>query len=1178
MRIFIFVIYLLFEFSKLYAQDLTRPETNRVIPPSPTAASLGKYGEYPVSLSTGTPAIDLPLITLNSEKLSLPISLSYHSGSIRPDNVPGWVGLGWSLSAGGVIARTVRDLPDDFDGGWPKGKGFYNDRNTFNNEYNNPNGFTPTYVLENIDKYRDWQPDEFNFNVNGMAGQFYFDHNGQIQIQSQRDLKIEVELSTQDINGSGGHFNKWTITDENGILYVFERKEWSISNNVVGGGSNSAPYVSAWYLSEIRSPISGLIVFTYTVEANKYRLKRNRSTKYSVYRAYSVSTPGAVLPQAIQSYDALSESRDQVIYLQSITFKEGIVEFQTSVRTDPTTYPTPNYTGSDIEERKLDVIIIKDNNNVIKKKWELGYQISDRLELDYIDQVNPVNNDKIRLYQFEYFGPTFAGQSLDQNPYDITGIDFWGFYNGTYSSNKVPQTIVDPANGTTWGTANRNPSTLVAQNHQLKKIIYPTNGFTEFVWEPHRYFGITEEPPVSYEYAVGCSFNCDGVSTWQPNTPQNTTFELTVPRRVYRKIYAHHIVNDALNCSNGSNEITTYLNDYVDLSPGIYSLEDIFGSYLNNYSPPWPAPGPNNTECIESINIVAYYSTVFIPTTYQNAYAGGVRIKEIKNSDGNITITSKRFTYTLKNEPNKSSGQLINKPVFSYDINDKFPFTFYSGIILGSDPVYPTPPGPHIIYSQVQEIEADGAITYHTFTSNDEYPDLRPSDNTGLVDFMPYISKSILRGLPKYTEMYTNDGKKVKETVYEYEVNEKLVSSRIMNNFFVMKYNENVELAWPPTPSGAGGISNYINIPVKYQLLSHWIQKKVETNRLFDQFDPNKYLEVKKEYTYNSNNYQVKKIVEPQSNDLVQITDIKYPIDYTQNGQAYIAGISELQSNHITAPPIETVQSIQNTDGTNKRATAGLITAYGTNSLQPEKKYTLDIQTPTGSFLMSQNSSGVFSINSNYQEKINFKYDNTNIGNLIEQKKADNAITSYTWDYGGIYPIAETINASTNQIAYTSFEADGWGGWTMNPGSAILNYGGLTGKKTITGGVNKTVPAGNYVVGVWSGANTWINGQSQIQTPTKIIGPWRYFEVVLTNVTSINVAGDNIDEVRLYPVGSQMATFTYDPLIGMTSQCDANNRITYYEYDGFGRLKVIRDENKNVLKTFDYQYQKNYNQ
>jgi len=51
-----------------------------------------------------------------------------------------------------------------------------------------------------------------------------------------------------------------------------------------------------------------------------------------------------------------------------------------------------------------------------------------------------------------------------------------------------------------------------------------------------------------------------------------------------------------------------------------------------------------------------------------------------------------------------------------------------------------------------------------------------------------------------------------------------------------------------------------------------------------------------------------------------------------------------------------------------------------------------------------------------------------------------------------------------------------------------------------------------------------------------------------------------------------MTTYTYNPLVGISSQCDVAGRITYYYYDSFGRLSYVKDQDGNVIKTYGYHY------
>lgn len=72
-------------------------------------------------------------------------------------------------------------------------------------------------------------------------------------------------------------------------------------------------------------------------------------------------------------------------------------------------------------------------------------------------------------------------------------------------------------------------------------------------------------------------------------------------------------------------------------------------------------------------------------------------------------------------------------------------------------------------------------------------------------------------------------------------------------------------------------------------------------------------------------------------------------------------------------------------------------------------------------------------------------------------------------------------------------------------------------------------------------------------------------------MTSVTITGSGlIDELRLHPENANMVSYTYEPMVGVTSTNDANNTITYTEYDNLNRVKLIRDKDKNILKRYDY--------
>jgi YD repeat-containing protein len=51
-----------------------------------------------------------------------------------------------------------------------------------------------------------------------------------------------------------------------------------------------------------------------------------------------------------------------------------------------------------------------------------------------------------------------------------------------------------------------------------------------------------------------------------------------------------------------------------------------------------------------------------------------------------------------------------------------------------------------------------------------------------------------------------------------------------------------------------------------------------------------------------------------------------------------------------------------------------------------------------------------------------------------------------------------------------------------------------------------------------------------------------------------------------------ISTYTYNPLVGVTSVTDPKEESTFYEYDPFGRLKFVKDKDLNILQKYCYNY------
>jgi hypothetical protein len=366
-------------------------------------------------------------------------------------------------------------------------------------------------------------------------------------------------------------------------------------------------------------------------------------------------------------------------------------------------------------------------------------------------------------------------------------------------------------------------------------------------------------------------------------------------------------------------------------------------------------------------------------------------------------------------------------------------------------------------------------------------------------------------------------------------------------------------------------------------LQSEWNYLSKKTAILYNEKgDEQHYQQTITDYYYdNPNHLQLTRTVTKNSKGEETTSTLRYPQDFTVptgSTDAFAVGVKNLQNKHVVNQAVEAYVNKKNPDGSSIGTTSAFLSSFGASLPKPALAYSSQIAGPNASFVPSSISSTTGLVKDNtYQPLIYFdNYDNSN-GNLKQQHKVNDVNLSYLWDYSNSQMIAEVQNAAVNEIAYTSFEADGSGNWTI-PSTVRTAGATITGRQyytmtatAITASVPNTKP---YTVSYWSknGALT-VNGVAATQGPTK--GLWTYYQHSLAAGTaSVTVTGSgiNIDELRLYPKDAQMATYTFMPLIGVTSICAGGNSVVYYLYDGLGRLEFIKDWDGNILKTYEYNF------
>ncbi|MFT3682277.1 MAG: hypothetical protein QM791_18535 [Ferruginibacter sp.] len=1229
---------------------------------SPNAASLGKYGDYPVSYNTGLPQISIPIYTVKEGPLSLPVSISYHSAGLKVMETSSWVGAGWALNAGGVITRTVVGAADD--------KGYLSNvtHGHFSNYgyngylfvgstgsggcYPNPNGNTvQANDLAFINGTKDGEPDLFFFNFNGYSGKFYFRDDRMPVLVPEADFKIEpvTQYATQLIVG-------FVITATDGTKYYFGKNQNGDGN--IDALEKTEPYTaadglaaggvySAWYLNKIISADNQFsIVLIYQAE------------KYSYY---TISMYPVADDDVTNKHTTLVKNYIDGVKLSRVNFSNGNVNLSAiGVRTDLGEFQTKTINDFvNTESKSLDTIKITDNEGYCKNfilyhsyftdntttlSTELtgGLSITTdtkRLRLDSIKEKICDNSQYIPAYTFTYTIPsgTFAPRRLS------FGQDHWGYYNGkTTNAGLIPGYTLNT--WTKFAGADRESSWPEMSYGSLNKITYPTGGYTQFNFEPNDVW-------LSYPY-----YEDSLVATASIGPFYGTYSDQDIPETTTLNHYK--FVLDFYQNSPGASTGTVSINGLViSANKATPHGELIFvpGAGAQTYK----------LHQLDMQNSTGDYATAKLyeikPKTFTgNKIIGGLRIKSMVNNNGTANDSATYYNYRSGSQ---STGVLYSRPMYVRVLRNEglrqvgieaYPPNSFNGCInpdggLGykkspsSLRIMETAQGNHIGYNTVEVSRpANGKTQYKYYGSdlwdaNLYYSNIyAPNVNNTTCDTnfpnwpdapLPF---EFMRGELKYEAYYNQAGNLLKDVFYYpvYEESTVTTPAYIARPGALTFYNLNTSRKIKATAVSSeylltGGIITITDSSFYESPYHHQVTRKISINSKGEK------TETKVKYAFDfqvpnceaisdcwqSYNAAYNNTYSTYSSGISTCSNsgncnCKFPIfqqfryDWSIARKNYVtcrrAGfmdslnafkkshdsvkaiantefkpVLELQDKYINAP-------IETTVWKSGKLMAASYTKYDyatnpANNVYPSKQQEIKLSVPSSTFTVATSSNTAITKDNRYKEEATLKF---HAGNVQELKKKDEVTYSYLWNYGKNQPVAQVVSGAASDIAYTSFEADSTGNFTY-AAAKTADQGSPTGKYCYSlgsGAVQRTglTSGKSYILSYWckTGASVTVSAGSQTNIVTGATrNSWTLKQLQFTGTTSATISGTGyIDEVRIYPLGAFMTTYTYNPLVGMTSSCDPNNKITYYEFDKFARLKNVKDQNRNITQSFLYNY------